>query len=488
MSSIKWQSHTDVEQERISCFGRFSFATFGLDLISIKVLRFAIGLCLLGTLGYYLLDAKAWFSDSGVLPRRILLDSDYLQSFLPVYMMRGEAWFVYAMLILEIFLCIAWLKFPENKFLLLLNWILLSALHSRNFLILHSGDVLLRMILFWLLFIPGDQALANKNRILSIGTVGLLFQMFFVYFGSGVAKWNEHWLQNADAVTFALSLEDFSHWLGPYLKQYQGLCRFLSRTTVMFEIVAPIVYLSAGRFLKVRIVIPLLFIAFHLGLAACLRIGNFPFICMALWLGLLPGCLWEAIFQKIKPFISEKINLFGLNRRFCVCPIHSTYSSVLPFHIIGFIALMTCFFHNLEQYFSDVYKPRFPIPFVVEMLRLDQRWTMFAPHPPTDSGWYVIEIEWRDGAKIDLLTGESPVDGRPLNVPALYPNYVWTKYLANLWYRDFDQYRPYYLQYLCRENIRDGSMPKKIQMIFMEHPTLSPQMLTKKVLKIQYCS
>jgi predicted DCC family thiol-disulfide oxidoreductase YuxK len=125
---------------------------------------------------------------------------------------------------------------------------------------------------------------------------------------------------------------------------------------------------------------------------------------------------------------------------------------------------------------------------IASVLRLDQKWNMFAPYPLKEDGWYVIDGELADGSPVDVLTGvEGPVS---FEKPALvayerYENARWRKYLMNIWSKKKKGHRLYYGKYLCRAWNRDAEKEerklKKFEIFFMkeysnppgEEPTLS---------------
>src|SRR6185295_12584290 len=84
-----------------------------------------------------------------------------------------------------------------------LCWFLLLSLHNRNGLILQGGDDLLRMVLFWSMFIPWgeryscDRLLdAEKKTVapfVSVALIAYLLQLCYIYTGSALLKgpeWN----------------------------------------------------------------------------------------------------------------------------------------------------------------------------------------------------------------------------------------------------------------------------------------------------------
>jgi hypothetical protein len=103
------------------------------------------------------------------------------------------------------------------------------------------------------------------------------------------------------------------------------------------------------------------------------------------------------------------------------------------------------------------------------LLRLDQRWNMFAPYPFTDDGWYVIPGKLKNGAVVDLFKGGAPVDtGKPLSVTDTYKNYRWRKYMMNLYYPRHEKQRANYARYLCRDwNARHNGSEKLQELIIL---------------------
>jgi len=118
---------------------------------------------------------------------------------------------------------------------------------------------------------------------------------------------------------------------------------------------------------------------------------------------------------------------------------------------------------------------------VASVLRIDQKWGMFAPYPLRDDGWFVVEGELRDGTKVDVRHGreEAPSYDKPALVSADYKNARWRKYLMHLWKKDKKKYRPYYGQYLCRAWNGDADRParrklSKLQVHYMLERTPPP--------------
>jgi len=86
------------------------------------------------------------------------------------------------------------------------------------------------------------------------------------------------------------------------------------------------------------------------------------------------------------------------------------------------------------------------------LFRLDQKWSMFAPQPFRDDGWFVIRGELNDGTVVDVRheTIGEPDIGKPALASADYTSFRWRKYMRRLWEKRYSKYRLQYGQYLCR--------------------------------------
>lgn len=87
------------------------------------------------------------------------------------------------------------------------------------------------------------------------------------------------------------------------------------------------------------------------------------------------------------------------------------------------------------------------------LLRLDQKWNMFAPYPKKDDGWFVIPGRLLDGSAVDVLKGRAgaPDFAKPESFdPEQFSNYRWRKYLGRLWLAVNSEQRLHYGRWLCR--------------------------------------
>ena len=146
---------------------------------------------------------------------------------------------------------------------------------------------------------------------------------------------------------------------------------------------------------------------------------------------------------------------------------------------LGACALVLVGWWNLAAWppthvrFPDAMRP------LTLMLRLDQYWGMFAPFPQKDDGWYVMPGQLVNGAPIEVWTGAlgTPSFAKPALVSAAYPNQRWSKYMMNLWFSSYSDYRLYLGQYFCRryngiDNVRRPTSLKNFEITYVKEVTL----------------
>ena len=133
---------------------------FGVDLRALAIFRMAIASLLLIDLWYRGQDLQAFFTDAGILPRQARIglielgDRFGREHTWSLHMLSGEAWMQGLLMALATWVAISFLLGYRTRITAVISWILLLSLDGRNPAILDSGDVLLRCMLFWSLFLP----------------------------------------------------------------------------------------------------------------------------------------------------------------------------------------------------------------------------------------------------------------------------------------------------------------------------------------------
>jgi|GEM_PF-112369 len=405
-----------------------------LDPRSLAAYRIGVGLILLFNVLLAAVNARAFFSDAGVLPRSVLL-SHYTSpsagwSF---HFASGGLTFVYGMLLLQAAAAIALVTGYRTSLASFVSWVLLSSLHARNPLLLHGGDNALRILLFWSTFLPlgaawsWDQRFGRKPpQSLRIPPIAFAVQLSAIYWFGAWLKSDPAWHSQGTAVYQALSLYQFSTPLGSWVSQHQDLSAALTHTAYWWEVLGPfLLFIPSPRGI-LRLVAVLAFFLFHFTLAATLRLATFPFVMANAWLIFLPGPFWDWLEAKF-PFRERLTNIAGLiaTRFLGADAPHSTEPAVpeplekapeapnyrgrvaLRWALEGSCALLITYvllwnlrsvdFKRWAQIFPRTLNP------LAAALRLEQEWTMFAPRPTNIGGWPIIAATLADGTTVDLV-------------------------------------------------------------------------------------
>ena len=118
------------------------------------------------------------------------------------------------------------------------------------------------------------------------------------------------------------------------------------------------------------------------------------------------------------------------------------------------------------------------IDWLSRILRVDQSWSIFAPAPPRDDGWYVIVGKLKDSTEVDILRDGAPVNWDKPSIQVrdtIYRNMQWRTYFINLHRSIGNKLVPYYGEYLCREwNERHqaGKQLDSLEIYFMSERTV----------------
>jgi hypothetical protein len=443
---------------------------FALDVRSLALFRVALALLVLGDLAVRAADLKAFYTDAGIVPRSRLADGSW-----SLHALDGSEAFQATLFVAHAAAAVALLVGYWTRLATFLTCFLLVSLHARNPHVLQGGDALLRILLFWGLFLPlgacfaldaRRAAASPPRRVASVAAAALVLQIAFVYWFSAAIKTDPCWHEDGTAVYYVLSIDQLVKPAGRLLLGYPALMRWLTHATWWFEVVGPaLLFVPVARW-QVRTAVVAAFLAFHLvGLNLCLELGPFPYVCAAAWLALLPGPLWDR-----------------LGRRWARGLAASAAAAQTPWgvNLVAGLFLAYVFLWNLRS--TDFARFEALLPRQLNGLGstfgLDQFWTMFAPGPPRDDGWYVCVASLEDGEQVDPLREGRPVTWeKPELVSRLYANERWRKFLMNLCREGQDDNRVGLLNYLWREwdaAHSPGGRMVRLELYYMHEETPPP--------------
>ncbi|MBI3927384.1 MAG: HTTM domain-containing protein [Armatimonadetes bacterium] len=436
----------------------------GVDLRSLALLRIGYALLLLGDLADRAQDLAAHYSDLGVLPRSALLEL-FSESYywICLHAISGTWQFQAFLFLLQAGFAVVLLVGYKTRPMTFLCWLLLISLHCRNPMVLTAGDIIFRVIFFWALFLPWgarwsvDAALQPglrklPDRYVALPGLALLCQVAFIYWFAVLHKTGKEWMSDGSAVYYALQIDQLVTPAGQYLGTFYALTVALTLAVYWFQILAPCLLFSPVANGPLRTVAVFGFVAMHLGFAMCLGLGIFPWIAICTVLGVLPSWFWERLGARWSRHRLEELPARLANR------LGLAEESEKPIPVQPGPAgnlLVAALLVYVLAWNIDTITPRQVMPvglhWIGYLVRIDQEWDMFSPHPLVDDGWYVIEARLADGRQVDLYRdGAELCWEKPARVASTFRNGRWRKYMMNLWWAVLEPHRLHYSRYLCR--------------------------------------
>ncbi|HET6347414.1 MAG TPA: HTTM domain-containing protein, partial [Myxococcota bacterium] len=285
---------------------------FGVDLRSLALLRVGLALLTCADLVDRARDLRAHYTDFGLLPRGALLSKFINELAVCVHVVTGTTVGVALMFTLQAVVALLLLVGWRTRWMAFFTWFLMYSLHLRNPVVLQGGDDLLRMLMFWGMFVPlgarwsvdaalskplgdgkGLGALPSPTTYFSLGTLALVGQVLILYWSTALLKTGAEWHAEGSAVYYALNYDQLATRLGIFLRSFPAILPTLTHLTLWFETLGPFLLVSPLAFGPLRTLGAILFMGMHHSFAACLVIGLFPWIDTVSMLMLLPTWLWD---------------------------------------------------------------------------------------------------------------------------------------------------------------------------------------------------
>lgn len=437
------------------------------DIRALSLMRICVAFVILLDLTIRITDLEAFYSNTGVAPLPMIFDHAWNDYYISFHAISGK-WEVQLVLFMLAYFCATMLLIGyRTRLFTILSWVLLLSLHNRNVLILQGGDDLLRMTLFWAMFMPWgaryscdrllDPNPSTQTQIRSFATFAYLLQICYVYTGSALLKGTE-WHTDCTALYYVYSLDQISYPITRYFYNYPDLLRTLTRVAYYFELLIPLFFFAPFKHSLIRFVGVLVVFGFHLFNGLTIYIGLFFMIGMVTAIGLLPGFAmdnFDRITRRLKRHVIDSLLSIsiGLQRfipwkrpRHTFHPyIGAAWNSLLIFLIVYVL------YWNLSNLNSWNYKMGNSLKCIAYTLRIDQHWGMFAPGVFKDDGWYIFEAITEKG---DTLTIPGPMNvpnrDKPKNLTPFFKSDRWRKYSENLLLASNSYMRGYLCNYTKR--------------------------------------
>ena len=416
---------------------------------------------------------EAFYTDAGVFPTWALEYINQADPFhwslhllTPDLFWLSGSWFWQAFLFsLAAIAAFCMLIGYQTRWSTIITCIFIISLHARQPMVCNGGDNFLRNMIFWSMFLPlGDQFSVDRKRlkqnkaprlIFSAATMAVMAQVCFVYWVAAVTKSDPQWTESRTALYYALHLDFVATDLGRWLLQFPKLLQWITAITLLLEFFGPILVFFPVFTSRIRMVVILSFIAFHLGTAICMHLGLFAWICIVSWSVFLPSSFWEWIenvFQSRSGDLNSSRGDSAIAIRF-----NNDLSPIAN----GLVALLLVYAacYNLHVIYEDSTGSAMrwfnqTVLNAGSAIGLDQHYKMFSPKPTVVDGWFVAVATLKDGTQVDLLKEDYTVSWeRPNSLSERFSNQRWQAYMHHLKIPAILSlgHRPFYVDYLKRK-------------------------------------
>lgn len=284
---------------------------WALDARSLAVFRIAIAGVLLYDFAHRLTDFSGMYTENSVIPISFVQNyyRDWYAAWGP-FTLSAAPWaqglafalaFVSAALLL-VGCC--------TRVATVLCWVCVFSVQMRTPCVQSGGDDLLRLLLFWSMFLPLGQRWSvdawlvtrrvseegdsngDPNAMIMPGSAGFVLQLCLMYWVTAFYKINPVWW-SGDALLSALREDQYGTSWGEALLAWPFGVRLLTWAALTIEVSAPLLLMIPWGNAWWRMLNIALFWGMHFTIDLLLYVGLFSPVCMAGWLALLPTEFWN---------------------------------------------------------------------------------------------------------------------------------------------------------------------------------------------------
>ncbi|WP_227130796.1 HTTM domain-containing protein [Halorubellus salinus] len=437
---------------------------FAVDRRALGAVRVALAALVLLDLALRLQDVRAFYTDAGVLPRALLLETFPTLGRLSLHTLSGALWWQLVLFAAIAVAAVAMGVGYRTRLATLVTFVLVLSLQLRNPVILNSGDSLLRRLLLWGVLLPlgarwsvdARRRAATSGRgdredasLLSVATVGLLVQVVAVYVVNFVVKARGRAWTEGVAARLVYGMDGLTVMFGDVVAEFPLLLTVGTHAWTALLVTSPLLVLARGR---ARTALVAAFAAGHLALALTLRLGPFPLVSLVALLPFLPTSVWTRFEGVVDDHLAPRAD--ALRERLGPVSGLAPSSPPLPAAVRGLGAWSARSVAVALLVFVLVWNAAalgllaLPASVTDTVDPEERRWDMFAPEPRSTDGWYVTVGTTTAGDRVDAYAGTVST-AAPGDVDATYPSHRWYIYLTTLRERPPPGLRDRFAHYLC---------------------------------------
>ena len=425
---------------------------FSVDTRSLALLRIGLGLTLLVDLSLRARTLADHYTAAGVLPLDLVLGATTSAAIPGLHLLSDEPVFQAMLFCISAAFALMLLLGYRTRLATVACWLLLLSLHMRNPMLQDAGDKILRLTLFWSMFLPlGATASLDARRratpaptaLVSVAGAAILLQFAFIYLFAGLLKTGPEWGAEQSALYYSLGTQYWVRPLGSFLFGHPDWLAWLTPGVRAFEIVAPLLLFVPWRTGAIRTFTVFAFWVFQHSLNAVLELGIFPYICTLASLPLLPTWFW----QRVPGQSVQALAVGARSRALDAC---------------AAVALIIVVWLNISSLTGGRLGPPQPLVSLKDWLRLEQDWRMYAPSPPKLDYRYAHWGVREDGTRVDIRA--LPADSLPPRVAHFRDDYRAKLYVEQL----AEPLRDRYLEWLCTQMNSAAAAGTQLQDVELE--------------------
>lgn len=281
-----------------------------VDSRPISVFRVFFSALLFKNAIYNLSLADEFFSDAGYVPRSALWDGLARTDRISLMDAMPYSWMATAFFILWAGVALCLLVGNRTRLMVVLNFVIVLSIHERNIYVLNGADTVLRVLSFWMLFLPLDRhysvdAMRNRcaaythsrdlddlrardapNTVFAFPLRAAQVQIAIIYLFSFIEKLPGEIWQTGEGMHYALQITSLTLPTGDWLLTVSPLwlTSLLSYFTLFVEAAFPLLMFVPFWQPVPRALGLLLGMSLHLGIAATMSIPNFSLIMLISYL------------------------------------------------------------------------------------------------------------------------------------------------------------------------------------------------------------
>lgn len=458
----------------------------GIDPRALAAFRIAVGLLVfVDLLVYRLPGVEPFYTDDGVFPRSALAETYPAFETVSIHALSGSSWFQYLLFALAAVFALSLLVGYRTRLAAAVSFLLLASMQARNPLVLNGGDTILLSVLFLSLFLPLERRWSldarrgslrsqtdrttGSDRVLSLATAAVTLHIVVLYATNAVLKFQSESWMDGTAVGTAFHTEQYLMGIGPSLAEFPAV---LAATNWLWTAVISLSVLLLVFTGWLRLVVVLALAGAHLGMAATMWLGIFPFVMIASVMLFVPPKAWDRLEYRLRATNAWDRLVAERSVPISVAPASSSVFATRRFSStfrrtasrIGAV-IVICAFVLLVTVHAAQLGLGGPTAQLDEELG-ESGWSFFAPNPPDDAIDYALAGELESGETVDLVRGGEPELDRPPDPGTTFSSTLWQRYGIELRYAGESQYKPL-ISYVCEQSEQEL---ESVTVYFLEQP------------------